>query len=130
MKHLYIFCLILCLHLIPQASWAQMPNGIILGLRHGDVKEISNYLGDNVELYLLDKDDVYSKNQATQILQQFFAQNKPSSLSMVHQSEKNEHQYAIMKLETSGGSYQVSVLVRSVSELVVISQLQIVASEL
>ncbi|MFV0522349.1 MAG: DUF4783 domain-containing protein [Mangrovibacterium sp.] len=130
MKRLFTYCLILLgLYFTPKSVFSQIPNDIILALRSGNAQELSVFLNDNVELYLYDKNDVYSKNQTTQILTQFFEQNHPNSLSIIHQSGKKEHQYVILLLNTDKESFQLSFLMRKINEKVVISQLQIEKSE-
>lgn len=130
MKHFLSFCLLACLCAIPHIGLAQIPNDVILSLRNGDARGLATHLNTHIELYLNDKDDVYSKSQTEQILKKFFEQHQPSNLTIIHQSGKADHQYAIIQLETNDGNFQVSVLIRKINNKQVISQLQIENSEL
>lgn len=107
------------------ASTAQIPDELILSLKTGNAARLSEYFNQNIELFILDKDDVYSRAQAQQIVSNFFSQNKASSFSIIHQSGKEGTKYAIGKLTTDNGVYRVSFLMKNDRGNPVIHQLRI-----
>lgn len=68
----------------------------------GDAKALSTHFSSNVDLTILDKEDVYSKAQAEQILVAFFSKNKPVSFKIMHKGVSKEGaKYAIGNLKTN-----------------------------
>ncbi len=106
-------------------SIAQIPDELVLSLKTGNASKLSNYFNQNIELFILDQDDVYSRAQAQQIVSNFFSQNKASGFSIIHQSGKEGTKYAIGKLTTNNGVYRVSFLVKNDNGNPVIHQLRI-----
>ena len=70
--------LIFFLFYLPSVAQEQIPDDIILSLKSGDAKLLSDYFNLNVELVILDNDNVYSKAQAQQIVGKFFSEFQPS----------------------------------------------------
>lgn len=106
-------------------AMAQIPDDLVLSLKTGDASTLSSYFNQNIELFVVDQDDVYSRAQAQQIVSNFFNQNKATGFSIIHQSGKEDTKYAIGKLTTSKGVYRVSFLVKNDSGKPVIHQLRI-----
>src|SRR5512133_2780441 len=80
---------------ISNQALAQVPDEIILSLKSGNSKSLSEYFNQNVELVVLEYDNVYSKAQAQQIVSKFFSSNSPESFNVVHQGGKEGAQYVI-----------------------------------
>ena len=75
---------------------------ISIAIRSGDADKISEYFDTNVEITILDKEAVYSKAQAKQVLKDFFNKNKPKSFQIVHKGEsKDAAKYGIGTLITT-----------------------------
>ncbi|WP_372774862.1 DUF4783 domain-containing protein [Mangrovibacterium sp.] len=104
---------------------AQISDELVTSLKTGNASVLSSYFNQNIELFVLDQDDVYSRAQAQQIVSNFFDQNKASDFSIIHQSGKADTKYAIGKLTTNKGVYRVSFLVKNDSGKPVIHQLRI-----
>ncbi|WP_163716433.1 DUF4783 domain-containing protein [Mangrovibacterium lignilyticum] len=104
---------------------AQIPDELILSFKTGNASTLSSYFNQNIELFVVDQDDVYSRAQAQQIVSNFFNQNKASGFSIIHQSGKEDTKYAIGKLTTNKGVYRVSFLVKNDKGKPVIHQLRI-----
>jgi len=104
---------------------AQIPDELVLGFKTGNAATLSSYFNENIELYVLDQDDVYSKAQAQQIVSGFFGENRATGFSIIHQSGKEGTKYAIGKLTTNNGDYRVSFLVKNDDGKPVIHQLRI-----
>lgn len=99
----------LCL-VITMASSAQVPEKVITSLKTGNATTLSNYFNEKIELVVLDKDNVYSKDQATQILAAFFRSNVPQRFSIIRQGGKENARYAIGNLTTKTGIFRVYFL--------------------
>lgn len=107
------------------SGFAQIPDGIILSIKSGDGKKLSNYFNDNIELVILEKDDVYSKSQAEQIVKDFFRNHKPTAFSILHKGGKKGAQYVIGTLKNGKGSYRVYFLLKERNNKTFIHQLRI-----
>ncbi|RKD92716.1 DUF4783 domain-containing protein [Mangrovibacterium diazotrophicum] len=104
---------------------AQIPDELVLSLKTGNASTLSSYFNQNIELFVVDQDDVYSRAQAQQIVSNFFNQNKATGFSIIHQSGKEDTKYAIGKLTTNKGVFRVSFLVKNENGKSVIHQLRI-----
>ncbi|MDD4148972.1 MAG: DUF4783 domain-containing protein [Bacteroidales bacterium] len=103
-----------------------IPPKIFDSMKVGNAIELSKHFNSSVELVILDKEDVYSKQQAEQILKSFFDKNKSKSFTLLHQGGKEGAQYAIGNLETiSGKTYRVYFLVKESGGKPLIHQMRI-----
>ncbi len=103
-----------------------IPPKIFDAMKVGNAIELSKHFNSSVELVILDKEDVYSKQQAEQILKSFFDKNKSKSFTLLHQGGKEGAQYAIGNLETvSGKIYRVYFLVKESGGKPLIHQMRI-----
>lgn len=92
---------------------SQIPEEIILNLKEGNAKELSGHFNENVELAVLDNDNVYSKAQAQQIVNNFFASNKPDGFSIIHDGGQEGAKYVIGNLTTNNGTFRVYFLLKN-----------------
>ncbi len=115
----FIFCL------ISLVGTAQVPEEVIVSLKTGNASTLSSYFNDNIELVVLDKDDVYSKDQARQIVSSFFSANSPQRFSIIHQGGKEGARYAIGNLSTKTGVFRVYFLLKEKGAKAYIHQLRI-----
>jgi hypothetical protein len=107
--------LIFILFLTPAFAFANNLQGtpaleaISTALSTGDVDALSKYLADNVEISLQNKEQVYTKAKAAEVLKGFFDSNKPKAFAQVHkgQSRENSDQYCIGNLTVTTGNYRV-----------------------
>jgi hypothetical protein len=95
-----------------QAQSSEVPSQIISALNDGNAGQLSNYLNTNVELVVEAKNDVFSKQQATGIITDFFRTKRVSGFQIIHQGNKDAASFAIGTLKTSNGNYRVYVLTR------------------
>ncbi|MEI6752551.1 MAG: DUF4783 domain-containing protein [Paludibacter sp.] len=108
---------LLCLSLFTVVSFAEAQSSevsseIISALNEGDASQLSAYLNANVELVIDNKNDVFSKQQASGIIADFFRKNRVSSFQLLHKGNKDLASFAIGMLKTSNGNYRVYVLTR------------------
>lgn len=108
-------------------SIAQIPDEIILSLETGNSKVLSDYFNQNVELVVLENDNVYSKAQAKQIVNNFFSSHtpEPQGFSILHQGGKEGAKYVIGNLITNNGSFRVYFLLKKNGGKEYIHQLRI-----
>lgn len=106
-------------------SSAQIPDEIILSLQTGNAKVLSGYFNDNVELVVLDNDNVYSKAQAKQIVNNFFNSFTPESFNVIHQGGKEGSKYVIGNLKTNNGNFRIYFLLKNNNGKDYIHQLRI-----
>ena len=105
------FCLICAVPLV-QAQSSEVALGIISALDSGNASQLSGYLNDNVELVIGNQNDVFSKQQATGIIADFFRKNKVSGFQLLHKGNKDAASFAIGTLKTNSGNFRVYVLTR------------------
>jgi len=115
MKTFKLFLLSACIFCaIPMmdAQTVEVPAVILTALNSGDASQISNYLNSNVELFIENKNDVFSKAQATQIIADFFRKNRVTAFQLLHKGNKDAASFAIGTLKTSTGNFRLYVLTR------------------
>ena len=104
----FIFCAIPLL----EAQSIEVPSAIITALNTGDASQISNYLNANVELFIENKNDVFSKQQSTQIIADFFRKNRVTGFQLLHKGNKDAASFVIGTLKTTTGNFRLYVLTR------------------
>jgi ABC-type transporter Mla subunit MlaD len=104
----FIFCILPLL----EAQSVEVPSAIITALNNGDAGQLSNYLNTNVELFIENKNDVFSKQQSTQIIADFFRKNHVTSFQLLHKGNKDAASFVIGTLKTSSGNFRLYVLTR------------------
>jgi len=102
-----------------------IPEEIILSVRAGNAAELAKYFYSNIELVILEKEDVYSKTQAEQILRKFFTDHRPTSFKIIFEGGKETSRYAIGSLTTSNGNFRVYFLIKDQDGSPLIHQLRI-----
>ena len=102
-----------------------IPEEIILSVRAGNAAELAKYFYSNIELVILEKEDVYSKTQAEQILRKFFTDHHPTSFKIIFEGGKETSRYAIGSLTTSNGNFRVYFLIKDQDGSPLIHQLRI-----
>lgn len=122
--------LIFVLLLLPAMSFAYQGNpgleAISIALNSGDVETLSKYFADNVEISIQDKEQVYPKAKAGEVLRTFFEANKPKSFSQVHKgtSRESSDQYCIGNLSAATGSYRVYLYLKVTGNAVNIQEIR------
>jgi len=95
-----------------EAQAVEVPTAILTALSSGDASQLSNYLNTNVELFIENKNDVFSKSQATEIIADFFRKNRINSFQLLHKGNKDAASFVIGTLKTSTGNFRLYVLTR------------------
>jgi predicted secreted protein len=98
----------------------------VKALTAGDSKGLAALFADNLDLKIEDKDDIFSKEQAEQILRKFFEKNAAKGFKLVNSGETTLGLiYRIGELETAGGKYKVDIKLKKIGDGYVISILEI-----
>ena len=124
--------LIVGIILFSSIGWTQQKESEIIANAFitGDVNSIANYFPANLDMTVIETEDVFSKAQAIQILDQFFKKNQPTSFSIKHQgASQNEDYYQVGNLKTSNGEYRVTYFIRKDGDEVLIKRLRIESNE-
>ncbi len=103
---------------------SEIPEGIITAIRTGNASALAAYFNASLELTILDKEDIYTKQQAELIMKDFFIRNVPASFNILHKGGKEGSQFAIGNLVSSGGSFRVTILVKIKDNKPLIHQLR------
>jgi hypothetical protein len=99
---------------------------IASNIRTGNPSNISKFFIENIDLKIIDKEDVYSKQQAEMILKDFFTKHPVKTFSIAHKSEpKNGSQYVIGTLETTNGKFRTYFLIKTTGSQTLIQQFRI-----
>ncbi len=98
-------------------------------LKEGDYKIIKENMYETVELVILEKENIYSKTQAEQILKQFFQTHKPIGFEVLHNGGSEKSQYYIGTLKTKRKNYRVYYLLKTKESESLIYQLRIESDE-
>lgn len=120
---------VLVLALPLNAQTEKIPEGITLSFRAGNATELSKFFHSNIELIILEKEDVYSRSQAVQIIRKFFTTHKPEAFKIIFEGGKENSRYAIGCLQTSEMKYRVYFLMKKQDGSPLIHQLRIEEEE-
>ena len=124
MKKALYFIMGFCL--IALVAKADVFDEIATAIKSGNAREVAKYFDNNVELKIVDKSSVYSRNQAEMVLNDFFSKNQPTSFSVIHRGSSSKGaRYAIGTLTTGQGSYRTYIYIKEVSGRLYIQELSI-----
>lgn len=117
----------IAIFLLSLSTFAQIPDDLILSLKSGNDKVLSDYFNQNIELVVPGHDDVFSKSQAQQLVAKFFKESSPESFSIIHQGTSGNEgaRYAIGTLVTAKGNFRVYFLLKTSNNKAIIHQLRI-----
>ena len=112
--------------LVTSLAFSAIPPKVFDAMKVGNSTELSKYFNNSVEVAILETEAVYSRQQAEQVVKNFFDKNSPKNFTLLHQGGKSEAQYAIGTLEiTNGKKFRVYFLVKEQSGTPLIHQLRI-----
>lgn len=127
-KILLFAFLMLTLNQAASAQGSGIPGEVVAAISQGNTAKLTPYLGSNVELVIGTKNDVYSKQQAVEIVAEFFRKNTVVDFQILHSGNKDTSSFAIGTLKASTGTYRVYILTRKTDGKSLIQQLRIESS--
>ncbi len=127
---LYRFLLSLLMLFVFTVAGAQneVPTDVISAFGNGDAAKLSPFLNSNVELVVAKTNDVFSRQQTTGIITDFFKKNKVSSFNVLHNGNRESASFLIGTLITANGNFRVYILMRKSGNQSLIQQLRIESS--
>ncbi len=103
----------------------KVPQEIYTGFKKGQSELISQYFNKNIELVIGSKSNIYSKQQAKGILNDFFQKNNVKTFSTIHKGQKGSSLFLIGKLTTSNNVFRIYLLSRESKGKIYIQQIRI-----
>ena len=82
----------------------------------GDAEALSAWFNTSLEIDILGRSSISSKQQAKQILKDFFNENTPKSFSFSYHSGKAPMKYAVGSLNAGGSKFRVTIFVKTTAE--------------
>ncbi|MGV6861806.1 MAG: DUF4783 domain-containing protein [Putridiphycobacter sp.] len=112
---------------IEKVIWApaSIKQAITLGFSTGNAPMVSSYFSQNIDITLLNKENLYSKSQAEQVLKTFFNDNPPTNFKIIHEGKSNNTKYFIGSLDTKKGTFRITINIKSLKGKEVITHLTI-----
>ncbi|MCP4313454.1 MAG: DUF4783 domain-containing protein [Bacteroidetes bacterium] len=86
-----------------------VPTGLVEAMKAGEAAQVARFFHQSLELTILEKDYMASKNQATRIMENFFKEHPPTGFKISFEGTKEKSKYAIGDLTTSNGSFRVNL---------------------
>jgi hypothetical protein len=123
-KFFYVFVTLFFVSVMSPSVFGQIPDQIGSGLKSGNAKMVASCFNDNVELVIMDKENVCSKEQGEMILNDFFGKNKPTDYKLTHQGG-TDSVYGIGKLQTAGANFRIYFVLKTFVGKPLIVQLRI-----
>lgn len=107
--------------------YQEIPNEIMSALATGNAKEVSKHFHSSIQLILLDREGMYSREQAEQILRNFFSQHQPTHFTVRHEggTSSKDSRFIIGILQTGKGIYRISLFMKIIDGKLSIHQLRI-----
>lgn len=127
MKTLISVLFLICSSAIVNAQ-REVSTAILDAVAAGDAVVLSSYFNDNVELVIGSTNDVFSKQQATGIITDFFRRNKVNSFQVLHKGTKDTSAFSICTMKAGSNTYRIYLLVRKSADRQLIQQLRIESS--
>jgi hypothetical protein len=120
-----IFMILVCSSSAISQNQEDLPRELITAFKQGNSNSLSNFFGDRIQLTIQDKEAIYSKSQATQIMAKFFKEFPPTEFTKKHVGGKPDARYVIGSLTTTNGSFRVNLYLKSDTGKFVVHQLRI-----
>ncbi|MRT94488.1 DUF4783 domain-containing protein [Ancylomarina sp. 16SWW S1-10-2] len=103
----------------------KLPKGLVTAFEQGNSISLAAFFSDRIELKIQDKEAIYSRSQAKQIMAKFFAKYKPKSLKKKHIGGKANAPYFIGTLLTNNGNFRTTFLLKGTGNKAIIHRLSI-----
>ena len=97
---------------IEQDQKKSIKSVIIRGFSTGNVKVLTGYFPANIDVSIVGKSNLYSRSQAEQVLNTFFAKHKVSSFAIVHEGSSGGTKYFIGNYISEKKKYRVTINVK------------------
>ncbi len=123
------YILIIAIQVLSISAFAQqeqdLPKGLVASFQQGNSISLAGFFSDRIELKIQDKEAIYSRSQAKQIMAKFFEKYKPKSLKKKHIGGKADSPYFIGTLMTDNGNFRTTFLLKRDGNKALIHRLSI-----
>lgn len=110
MKRLLLLAaLMVCLPSI----YATVVDKVATHFGEGDAERIAQYLNANVELFIQNTNNVFTRQQTETILSDFFKKNPVKEFTVNDQGERDGKQFAIGLLKTQNGTFRIYFMTKN-----------------
>jgi hypothetical protein len=125
MRLLYLLSLILPLSFVSAGAGDIIDKTVEL-IKQGNVNELAKSFSSTIELTVLERENVYSAVQAEGVLTDFFKNNQPKSVKILHRIASNpNYRFAVLILTTNNGVYRISLSLKNVNGRFELNELRI-----
>lgn len=125
MKLIYLPSFIILL-LLPRIAPADSIDNVANFIKQGNTKELARLFANNIEIAIMDDENIYSRAQATLILDKFFSKNKPKSIKLLHKVNSSaNYRFGVFILTTDTGLYRVAFTLKDTEGKMTIIELRI-----
>jgi len=107
-----------------QPARSEIPDAVINAISAGNSAVLAGYFNPSLTLAILEKEDIYTRQQAELIMKDFFARNTPVSFTVLHKGGKEGSQYAIGNLVTPNDVFRVTIYLKVKDNKTLIHQLR------
>jgi hypothetical protein len=104
---LTILCISIAI-LVP-ATGQTVDAGLLKALGQGDASGMADFFHESLEMTILEKDYMASKNQAARIMENFFKEHPPTGFTISFEGTKDKSKYAIGSLTTAEANFRVNI---------------------
>jgi len=127
---LHYLPLFIILYLVPAVSVADPIDKVAELVRQGNIHELFKLFAPNVEVTIPGDKNVYATAQAELILDNFFNQNKPTSVKILHKINSNSnYRLGVLIMNTNKGSYRVAFTLKQTDGNLMIIEFRIEAAK-
>lgn len=103
----------------------EVPTGVVTAFKKGNSKELSTYLGDKIDVVILNKSVATDKTKAVQSLNTFFTQNKVTGFAVNHTGKRDESGFFVGNLNTENGNFRINCFFKRIQDKYLIHQIRI-----
>lgn len=89
-----------------------------------DAQALSNYFGPQVEVTIGEKYEIYSKDQATFVIKEFFQDHPVRSFRIKHTGNSNSTYYGLGDYYSTRGAFLVNVFLKKTGNTYVIEEVR------
>lgn len=102
-----------CLFIIPFTLLAtDVPSGLIDAVKNGNAQQLSSFFNDPVIMSVQSFEGSFSKNQAQQIMRDFFQKNSPASVQVIHQGGREDNKFAIFEYISGQSKFRITIYLK------------------
>ncbi len=103
----------------------EVPAGVVTAFKKGSSTELSTYLGDKIDVVILNKSVATDKRKAVPALNTFFTDNKVTAFAVNHTGKRDESGFFVGSLTTANGNFRVNCFFKRIEDKHLIHQIRI-----